>query len=60
MRTKIYNESSQTLLNLVMNLKEGKLSNPIIVSEPIKHKRVIGRKSWEKNTNFGKNKITKF
>jgi hypothetical protein len=28
MRTKIYNESSQTLLNLVMNLKEGKLSNP--------------------------------
>jgi hypothetical protein len=38
MRTKIYNESSQTLLNLVMNLKEGKLSNPIIVSEPIKHK----------------------
>jgi hypothetical protein len=28
MRTKIYIESSQTLLNLVMNLKEGKLSNP--------------------------------
>jgi hypothetical protein len=28
MRTNIYNESSQTLLNLVMNLKEGKLSNP--------------------------------
>jgi hypothetical protein len=28
MITKIYNESSQTLLNLVMNLKEGKLSNP--------------------------------
>jgi hypothetical protein len=28
MITKIYNESSQTLLNLVMNPKEGKLSNP--------------------------------
>jgi hypothetical protein len=28
MITKIYNESSQTLLNLVMNLEEGKLSNP--------------------------------
>jgi hypothetical protein len=28
MRTKIYVESSQTLLNLVMNPKEGKLSNP--------------------------------
>jgi hypothetical protein len=28
MRTKIYVESSQTLLKLVMNPKEGKLSNP--------------------------------
>jgi hypothetical protein len=28
MRTKIYNESSQTLLNLVMNPKEEKLINP--------------------------------
>jgi hypothetical protein len=28
MRTKIYNESSQTLLNLVIDPKEGKLSNP--------------------------------
>jgi hypothetical protein len=27
MKTKIYNESSQTLLNLVMNLKEGKSTN---------------------------------
>jgi hypothetical protein len=28
MNIKNYNKSSQTLLNLVMNLKEGKISNP--------------------------------
>jgi hypothetical protein len=60
MRTKNYNESSQTLLNLVMNLKEGKISNPN--KSKVNQLSIKGNweKSWRGNTNFGEDQITKF